>query len=122
MNHIFYLLAIFPMLWEFTVIMSPRKTREQVTRCVKTPPKEKSTTQIAFLLLSFGYIVWCFIGLWSSQWMLFTMLLILGLVYKKNILIRVLDAIISAIIIVFMIINVYHLHIDLFTFILNHGK
>lgn len=59
------------------------------------------------------YVLWAFCGLFTDQWPLFMLIIIMGMIPKPYAFIRMIDAIVSAAVLTFMILNVYHLHIDL---------
>jgi hypothetical protein len=78
-----------------------------------------SIIALLFAGWSIAYAVWTLIGLFSSQWVLFLAILILSIVvgaiakvFKNRLsLIMRVDAIITVIILVFMFINRFHLHL-----------
>ena len=115
MNHIFYFLAIFPIIWESLTITSTRKVSEFIKSSATSEYKDKTSNQKVYTFLVLGYILWVIIGLFSSQWVLFLTLFIMAYIIPKRWLItRFLDGVISLGILIFMVINVYHLHIDVY--------
>jgi energy-coupling factor transporter transmembrane protein EcfT len=111
MNHIFYFLAIFAIIWESLVVTNPRKVGDFVKSFRAT--KDKTTMQNTYSFFALGYILWIIIGFFSSQWVLFlAMFLMSYIIPKRWVVTRFLDALISLSILIFMVINVYHLHID----------
>jgi hypothetical protein len=76
---------------------------------------ELSSTQLFYYLATIFYYLWIFAGLLSSQWVLFFVMLVLGLIPKgKWLFVRYVDSIISIALLIFIMLNKYHLHIDLF--------
>lgn len=73
-----------------------------------------SSTQKSFMFLALGYIVWSLVGIFSSQWLIFLLLFAIGRIPKKWVWLRWLDSFISLLGIVFLILNAYHFHLDLF--------
>ena len=120
MSHVFYLIGIIAMIWEMIVITSPQR----VVDCMKSMKGKKmedvTKTQKALSFYNLGYLIWCFVGLFSTQWVLFGFILILGLIPKRNIVMCFLNGLISLGILVFIILNVYHLHIDVLSLIKSY--
>ena len=113
MSHIFYILAIFPILWESLSITNPRK----VGRFIKTyrTTDIRTTNQKAYPFFALGYALWVILGFFSSQWVLFLAIFMLGYIIPKRwVITRLIDGVITMSILIFMLINVYHLHIDIY--------
>jgi len=114
MKHIFYFLAIFPLIWELIVMFNIKK----IWNFLKFFKNEKangfSSNQKSCLFFMIGYIIWNFIGFFTFQWPLFVFLFLLGIVPKYRIWVRWLDSLISFILVFFIILNAYHLKIDIF--------
>ena len=114
MIHIFYIFILFPIVWEIIVTSSPRKvsnfTREfKDLTMVHANQKQKT---LANCML--GYLIWNLFGLLTGQWVLFVILLLLSLLPKNNVFLTFLNGFISLAILIFLVINQYHLHIDLY--------
>ena len=72
----------------------------------------------AFVLLQLCYFIWAATGLMSSQWIPFLVLILYSFIPKgDNIFIRKADAILSLAILLFIVINKYHLGINLLDYI-----
>lgn len=56
------------------------------------------------------YAFWCFIGLFSSQWFLFTLLWLLILIPDKY---YKIESFLSILLIILIIVNKFHLHITI---------
>lgn len=88
MRHLFYFLAIGPILWELGVMKNPAKVvafSKNIKRLSKdkVPLNEWNSTQRNFAYLQIIYTLWVIIGLFTWQWYLFLAVLILGLLPKK---------------------------------------
>lgn len=118
MKHLFYFLSIIPLILEYVVLQD---TKEYLR--IRTLMKDKNLDRenvnkndlSVFLYISFSnlfYVAWALVGLFTFQWYVFIILLAMGLIKKGNneFWLR-LDAIISFIILLFIIVNAYHLHI-----------
>jgi hypothetical protein len=59
------------------------------------------------------YFIWSFVGIFTSQWVLFLLLILLGFIPLKRFKAWMkIDAAISIAILMLIILNKYHLHID----------
>jgi hypothetical protein len=119
MINIFYLFSIVAIIWEIMVVRNPIKISKFIgsynnKETVVLTKKQKS---ISFCML--GYLIWCILGLFTGQWILFLLLLILGLFPKKVIILTFINGLISLFLLVFIVLNVYHLHFDLVSIIRN---
>jgi uncharacterized membrane protein len=118
---LFYLPAVLAIAWEMCNITETREIRDFLQR-VKEKNKEKKASgkQLLCTILILLYAAWCFVGLFSSQWVLFSLIIILGFIPKELIWWRKIDAVLSFLILIFIVINAFHLHINLLNFII-HG-
>lgn len=112
MGHIFYFMAIFAIVFELQVLFNTRGYLEFVESINnKEKDKKPDFKQSTFILLSFFYLIWGFTGLMTSQWVLFLVLIILSFIPKgKGTILRKIDAILSFVILMFILLNKYHLH------------
>ena len=125
MKHIFYFLTIIPILWELRVISEPARVNDFIKRYKETKGtkfEDRSANQKAFLFFSLFYTFWVFTGFLSSQWPLFILLFALGRITKTNVVVRFLDGAVSLIILMFIVLNAYHLNIDLGSYLVNAIK
>ena len=119
MSNIFYFLTIISIIWEIIVVSSPIR----VSKFIKSfNNKEmdgltKKQKTLSFYML--GYLIWCIIGLFTSQWVIFLLLIGFGLFPKKLPILTFINGLISLCLLMFIIVNVYHLHLDLFSIIKN---
>jgi uncharacterized membrane protein YqaE (UPF0057 family) len=110
-------MAILAILFEAAAIMNIKRIHDFSTKLKAKKKEGYTSTDISYTFLMFGYGVWCVVGFFSSQWILFVLLFCLSFIPKKWIIIDWIDSFISFILLVFILINVYHLHIDLFNLI-----
>lgn len=116
----FYILVLFCLLIEVNVIgNTERAVRASITI------KEKSGDGTLDTLAGFDrnyalqhslYTIVAIVGLFSSQWPLFALLLVMGIIgtqFPKNITYRKVDSAISVAILLFIILNKFHLHLHL---------
>jgi hypothetical protein len=67
-----------------------------------------------------GYIVWIFVGLFSSiNWAVFLIMIFMSFIPKKTIWFLAIDSFITSVLLLFVILNQYHLKIDVFELIKN---
>lgn len=115
----FYATAILPILYESICIYSPKEVLAKNAELKGKDPKSLPKRDLYYLVYGLGYVFWSFIGLFTSQWFLFILLLLLGVIagiIKKifgKIFISwfVFDSTISLIILLLIILNRYHFHI-----------
>ena len=118
MKHLFYFIAILPLIWEMTNLLNIKRTHNFQKRMNKKSKSENFTTSEKSLsFLTHGYLVWVFIGLFSFQWIVFLSIIILGLIPKKLLLIRWVDSLISFVLLLFILLNAYHFKIDTFAMV-----
>ena len=84
--------------------------------------KKLSDTEKIFSVLSLLYVLWCIIGLFTSQWVLFIGIFLFSQFHRifKGYAWNLIDGIVTIAIIGFIIINRYHLHIPVFHELLNY--
>lgn len=124
MRHIFYLLAILPIIWESIVLTNPMATQDFFNRYrffteLGVKLEERPFSQIVYSYFSLFYMLWIVVGLFSSQWDLFCGIIFLIFIPRPNILIHCLDALITLVILVFILLNVSYLHIDVW-YVIKH--
>lgn len=115
---------MFPILWEGMCLSSPNKLYA-FTQSIKLLGKkdvkfdEWTTDQKTVSILLLGYWVWLFIGLFTFQWPVFLLFLLLGLIPKNFLFVRLIDSAFSLILLFFILINAYHLKIDVWNVIVS---
>lgn len=124
---VFYLFGILALMFELMTVWNPIKVSKFYERLKEAHKKEGdfktkySDTQRTYLRLDIGYITWTIVGLMSSQWVLFMALFLLGMLTaglkKLSPAFRWINAVISAALIAFIMINAYQLHIDVWEII-----
>ena len=114
MKTVFYLFAILPIIQEIMVLNEPKKWHNFAKR-IKGIQKGHPDYENKMILGIFTmfYMVWAFIGLFSFQWWAFALLFIISFIPKKWVWYRWLDALISVIILFFVVLNNFHFHINL---------
>ena len=130
MIHIFYFFGLIALLYEILVIFNTAKILDYSETVIKDKSKNMTGTQAFFILCLFLYIIWAFVGLLSFNWILFLALILLSVIgtiitkITKNRIVKIIyrkfDGILSACILLFIILNKYHLHINLYELIKNY--
>jgi hypothetical protein len=123
MNYIFFFFSIFAIIWELVAIKEPRKVAK-FSKQLRLDTKSKkfdelTSTQRAFSVLLLLYSLWAITGLFTSQWIIFSVLIIISFIPKKVIWYRVFDSFISLILLVSAILNEFHFHINLWNELLK---
>lgn len=113
LSHLFYATGIIFIMYEITVASRPERL---VGAIEKTKNGEVPNSKGLFLMLfvtQFFYMIWVLTGLMSNQWLLFLCLIVLSLLNRKNdVETKKFDAWTSMVLLIFIIINQYHLGIS----------
>jgi hypothetical protein len=118
MKHLFYFLLIIPFLIELLTFVNLKKVHAFVLT-FKGAGKNLDPNQIVFGVLQWFYLIWIFIGLFSFQWPVFLIVLILGLIKKSKMWWRAIDSFICTVLLMFVLLNAYHFNIDVYDYIVN---
>lgn len=119
MIDIYYFLLIFPIIYELGALRNPTVLIEY--RKKVADPDIDFNGNLAFGCFNILYVIQALIGLFTNQWVLFVLLFLGHLIFARankkntnlNIAIEVIDHLFSFLILVFILINQYHLHINL---------
>jgi hypothetical protein len=117
MTTLFFLLGIFPMMWELSVMVDIDRSFNIVTKIRTLKKGDPQYIKILkdyslFIILMVLYCLWTFIGLATSQWPLFLLVILISLIPKKIKWLFWLDAMISFCILLFILLNKFHFHVD----------
>lgn len=116
MTFIFYLFTMAALMWEVKVLRNPQAALDFFNTLKDRPTKEEFTmTQGFFVALMIGYGIWCFTGiLLSDQWLTFLVLGLLGWIpwRKGGPQAVALDSVLSILLLLYIVLNHYHFHID----------
>jgi len=114
LKFMFYFWGIFAILWEMNVLYNPVKVRDNYKRIAEAKTGDIPKDLVLLLVLMAGYCLWTIIGLFSSQWICFLVIILLSLIPKKqSVVLRWIDALVTVVILLFIILNAYHLHLNL---------
>lgn len=124
---IFFTFAVIAIMYEFWSIYNFDKLnifRKKIMAISKKDPENGKLTgnDGAFVLLQLGYFAWCFLGLLSSQWVVFVFILLLSLmnsIFKGRVW-NIIDSILTILALIFAILNAIHFHINLFDLVWNY--
>lgn len=128
MTHLFYLLVVFFLAVEVIVLsmektihnaMATYRLQEKEYGKGKVPFEAKNPKLVVYSILGAFYWVVCLVGLMSSQWLGFAAIIILAIVPKRWLWWRYIDTVLSILLLLFIILNKYHFHIDLITLIIR---
>lgn len=125
MTHVFYIIAALFLIVELLLLVNIKTVHSGVKRLYKLRKEKKkvklpdlSSGMVAYQIVGILYLIYAVVGLMSSQWVLFAALIVLSFIPKKWILWRYVDSILSIAILVFIILNKYHFHINILNSIL----
>lgn len=118
MIDIYYFLLIFPIIYELAAIRKPKLLIEYRKKIAD--PDVDFNGNLGFGCFQILYLIHTVIGLFTTQYVLFGLLFLGHILFgsrKKvtnlNIAIEVIDHLFSFLILVFILINQYHLHLNL---------
>lgn len=111
-KYIYYFLAIFPILFEIEWIGNYNDSKTIYEKCKKNKMNTWTPEMKTFYFQVLFYFIWCFIGLFTFQWYIYILLVIFIEIPKPTIFTSKLGSIIDIIIILFLIINTFHLHFN----------
>lgn len=126
MTHLFYLLVVFFLAVELVVLLMEHrihdalvayKLQEKEFGKGKVPFEKQNPKLVVYSILGMFYWVVCLVGLMSSQWVVFVAIITLAIVPKRWLWWRYVDTVLSILLLLFIILNKYHFHVDLFTLI-----
>lgn len=117
MTHLFYFLSFLPLLNLLTSIVNPKKQHDLSMKLKNAKDKELTELEEFHRRLYAFAFLWFFIGVFSSQWLLFLLLFISSMIPKPFVIVRWVLSLLSAILIIFILVNKYHLHIDILSLI-----
>jgi hypothetical protein len=115
-------MAIFPIIWEMINVVNVYKVHnfiENINKSKGLKFDEMTANQKGFSVMSIGYIAWIIAGLFTFQWSIFVCFLVIGMIPKIFAWYRWVDSFVTLIALMFVIINAYHLQIDVNTLIIN---
>lgn len=112
MTTLFYFLAIFPLLYEMIVVADTKKVHNFIMNMKDKKVSEMTDKQKNFSILQFLYFAWTIIGLFTINWPVFSLIFFLALIPQKIIFVRMLDGFLTFIVLLFILINYFHLNIN----------
>lgn len=129
MIHIFYLLSILPILFEISNVLHTRRYysfstafKAKLKSNADWDWEDLNKTEQAFSALTIGYILWLFVGMFTSQWLIFLFIFLISYIPKKHIIVYFIDSLVSAIALLFIVLNAYHFKIDMWQLLLDQFK
>lgn len=127
MTHVFYILIAFFIFVELIVLFSQKNIHSAVKRFKKLNKEKKGkltfdeigASMAFYQSIGIIYLIYCFVGLMSSQWVLFLLIILLAFIPKRWLWWRYVDSLVTLLILVFILLNKYHFHIDMFHLIIK---
>lgn len=122
MTHVFYILIAFFIFVELIVLFSQKNIHSAVKRFKKLNKEKKGkltfdeigASMAFYQSIGIIYLIYCFVGLMSSQWVLFLLIILLAFIPKRWLWWRYVDSLVTLLILAFILLNKYHFHIDMF--------
>lgn len=127
MTHVFYILIAFFIFVELIVLFSQKNIHSAVKRLKKLNKEKKGklsfdeigASMTLYQSIGIIYLIYCLVGLMSSQWVLFALIILLTFIPKRWLWWRYVDSIVTLLILAFILLNKYHFHIDMFHLIIK---
>ena len=127
MTHVFYILIAFFIFVELIVLFSQKNIHSAVKRLKKLNKEKKGklsfdeigASMTLYQSIGIIYLIYRLVGLMSSQWVLFALIIILAFIRKRWLWWRYVDSIVTLLILAFILLNKYHFHIDMFHLIIK---
>ena len=127
MTHVFYILIAFFIFVELIVLFSQNNIHSAVKRLKKLNKEKKGklsfdeigASMTLYQSIGIIYLIYCLVGLMSSQWVLFALIILLAFIPKRWLWWRYVDSIVTLLILAFILLNKYHFHIDMFHLIIK---
>lgn len=117
MQHIFYFFVILVLIYEMIWLKNFKRGYFFYLELEKSALDKEfkpNRQQSIYVLANYFYIALIFIGLVTFQWPLFALLIILMLILPKRVYLGAyIDSVLSILILLFIILNKYHFHIDI---------
>lgn len=121
MKHIYYFFTIAALMWEAGTVFEPQRVHKFLTNFRLNARGKKwddyTSTQQSYTICAMGYMCWQFVGLFTFQWPVFLGYLLMGFIPKRHIVLRWVDAAVSIVVLLFVVLNSYHLKIDVWKLI-----
>jgi len=125
---LFYLFAVIFLIHEFFVLSMEKDLFIELEIIRKKSKKEKlkfseySDEMKTYLIINIAYILYTFSGLLTSQYPLFLLIILISVIPKRLLILKYIDSFLSIAILMFIVLNNFHFHIDIETLILSQFK
>lgn len=124
MTTLFYIIVALLFVYELfvlagtkTIFESVKKHKEKINTKKQNGEKitmnDTSPTMLCYFVFNIFYLIFTIIGFMSSQWVLFAAIFFLSLIPKRYLWMKYADSIITLLILAFILINKFHLHINI---------
>jgi hypothetical protein len=120
MTTLFYFLAIFPLMYEISTMGNMTKSHNFIMNLKNKEVSDFTEKEKNFSILQFLYFVWTVIGLFTVNWPVFSLIFFLALLPQKNMYLRLIDTFLTFLILLFIIINYFHLEINTGEYFINY--
>lgn len=124
MKTLFYLVGIFPIIFELMTVMQIKKVYNFNKKIMekkdnKIPLTDWEDKEKTYAVYQMGYVVWVVIGLFTVNWPLFLLILILGALpfMKKNIVTYWIDGLLTLSLLLLITLNSHYFNLDIFEYI-----
>lgn len=112
MTTLFYFLAIFPLAYEMMAVADTKKVHNFIMNMRDKQVSDMTEKEKNFSILQFLYFTWSVVGLFTINWPVFSLMFFLSLIPQKNMYVRMLNSFVTFIVLIFILINYFHLNIN----------
>lgn len=117
---LFYALTLWFVVYEISQYVDAKPNHAFIKKMKAIPDTDerwKDKKWRAVSLMNTAYFLWLLVGLTSFQWPVFLAVILLSFIPKHFVFIRKVDALLSALLLLFVIVNKYQLHLDTWAWI-----
>lgn len=121
-KYLFYFMAFMPILFELKTLIHIKRAHQFSLETKSLKGKEFEDwplSQRTYAILSVGYFIWAFVGLFTFQWPIFLGFILISFIPKKFVWFRWLDSLLSLIVLLFVVLNAFHFKVDVWSFLIN---
>lgn len=124
MKTLFYIFVAFPIIFELISIIHIKRAynfnkRLKEKKDNKIPLNDWEDKEKGYAVLQMGYTFWVIFGLFTVNWPLFLLILILGALsfMKKNVVLHLIDSLLTLSILLLITLNSHYFNLDVFEYI-----
>lgn len=111
-TYLFYTAALLFLIVEIDIMQNPQKAVDRSIR-INAATASITGSDATYTTIQMFYWIWTLAGLATIQWPAFVALILLAMITKHRKVLRMIDASISALLVLFIYINHFHLKLNM---------